>query len=166
MPSSALIDCNANTITKFVHAPILRCNCNNNDQQSRRVRNNRTYSRYSYAYTSSSARLHVDINCLSEDKLSFVIVDEGKQLPFSDDINLYFTTDDSFIYSALKDDVGPLNLGYVYKYCDLLSARLDVCILQLCLYVILRVIRILPTFIKSFITLLMDLRRKELILHF
>jgi len=62
---------------------------------------------------------------LIPDKLSFVVVDEGKQLPFSDDINLYFTTDDSFIYSALKDDVGPLNLGYVYKYCDLLSARLD-----------------------------------------
>jgi len=53
------------------------------------------------------------------------VIDEGKQLPYSDDVNLYFTTDDSFIYTALKEDVGPLNLGYVYKYCKLLSERLE-----------------------------------------
>jgi len=58
-------------------------------------------------------------------RLFFVVIDEGKQLPYSDDTNLYFTTDDSFIYSALKDDVGPLNLGYIYKYCKLLSERLE-----------------------------------------
>lgn len=67
------------------------------------------------------------------DKLYFVVIDEGKQLPYSDDINMYFTTDESFIYAALKDDIGPLSLGYVYKYCKLLSERLEVCVLILLL---------------------------------
>lgn len=62
---------------------------------------------------------------LVPDKLYFVVIDEGKQLPYSDDINMYFTTDESFIYAALKDDIGPLNLGYIYKYCKLLSERLE-----------------------------------------
>jgi len=62
---------------------------------------------------------------LLSNKLYFVVIDEGKQLPYSDDTNMYFTTDESFIYAALKDDIGPLNLGYIYKYCKLLSERLE-----------------------------------------
>jgi len=54
---------------------------------------------------------------LIKNKLYFVIVDQGTTLPYSDAINLYFTTDESFIYTALKDDNGPLNLGLLYKYC-------------------------------------------------
>jgi len=62
---------------------------------------------------------------LIKNKLYFVIVDQGTTLPYSDAINLYFTTDESFIYTALKDDNGPLNLGLLYKYCKLLKVRLD-----------------------------------------
>jgi len=62
---------------------------------------------------------------LIQNKLYFVIVDQGTTLPYSDAINLYFTTDESFVYTALKDDNGPLNLGLLYKYCKLLKTRLD-----------------------------------------
>jgi len=62
---------------------------------------------------------------LIKNKLHFVIVDQGSPLPFSDNINLYFTTDESFIYTPLKDDNGPLNLGLIYKYCKLLSEKMQ-----------------------------------------
>jgi hypothetical protein len=62
------------------------------------------------------------------DKLHFVIVDQGSPLPFSDNVNLYFTTDESFLYTPLKDDYGPLNLGLLYKYCKLLKEKIEVSI--------------------------------------
>lgn len=62
---------------------------------------------------------------LIKNKLYFVIVDQGSPLPFSDNINLYFTTDESFIYTPLKDDYGPLNLGLLYKYCKLLKEKIE-----------------------------------------
>jgi cell division cycle 14 len=62
---------------------------------------------------------------LIKNKLSFVIVDQGSPLPFSDNIHLYFTTDESFLYTPLKDDYGPLNLGLLYKYCKLLKEKIE-----------------------------------------
>lgn len=62
---------------------------------------------------------------LVKSTLYFVIVDHKSPLPFSDLNNLYFTTDESFIYTALKDDYGPLNLGLLYKYCKLLRDKMQ-----------------------------------------
>jgi len=66
-----------------------------------------------------------EVTELIKNKLHFVIVDQGSPLPFSDNINLYFTTDESFLYTPLKDDNGPLNLGLLYKYCKLLKEKIQ-----------------------------------------
>jgi len=66
-----------------------------------------------------------EVTELIKNKLHFVIVDQGSPLPFSDNTNLYFTTDESFIYTPLKDDNGPLNLGLMYKYCKLLRDKMQ-----------------------------------------
>jgi len=58
-------------------------------------------------------------------KLHFVIVDQGSPLPYSDFSHLYFSTDESFIYTPLKEDNGPLNLGLLYKYCKLLQEKVQ-----------------------------------------
>jgi cell division cycle 14 len=60
-----------------------------------------------------------------KNKLYFVVVDTGATLPYSDNTNLYFTTDESFVYVPLKEDNGPLNLGMIYKYCKLLKEKLQ-----------------------------------------
>jgi len=69
--------------------------------------------------------LGYELTELIKNKLHFVIVDPGSPLPFSDQTNLYFTTDESFIYTPLKDDNGPLNLGLIYKYCKLLKEKME-----------------------------------------
>lgn len=76
--------------------------------------------------------IHLHGNCvgyeaveLIKNKLHFVVVDQGSPLPFSDQANLYFTTDESFLYTPLKDDYGPLNLGMLHKYCKLLKEKIE-----------------------------------------
>ena len=57
------------------------------------------------------------------DSLYFLNVDENFKPPQSDRY-LFFTTDNTLVYTAFFADFGPLNLGLTYQFCQLLENHL------------------------------------------
>ncbi|XP_052742889.1 uncharacterized protein LOC112052392 [Bicyclus anynana] len=55
--------------------------------------------------------------------LYFATVRQGKILKHTNDTH-YFSIDDELIYENYYSDFGPLNLGCVYKYCNILNEKL------------------------------------------
>ena len=57
------------------------------------------------------------IHCFTPDQLQFISVKVGFVCPSNTASHVYFSTDETLIYTAFFADFGPLNLGLVYTFC-------------------------------------------------
>lgn len=55
--------------------------------------------------------------------LYFATARQGKVLKSNDEIH-YFCIDDELVYENYYSDFGPLNLGCIYKYCEMVNDKL------------------------------------------